>query len=130
MSKEIKLLEMAERCIRPPSSFCEKAHGFLTQALALLKQQPTAGQQLIIVRSRQIGKMTEWVKQLRPEVKIEESDCQKQRANLLAACEAWMKYKSESKAEHPCPDYALRFQYYNTAVKLTEAAIAKAKKEV
>ena len=49
-----------------------------------LEQQPPAGEkQLIICRPRQIGKMTEWVKQLRPEVKIEESDCQKQRTDLL-----------------------------------------------
>ncbi|GAI91956.1 unnamed protein product [marine sediment metagenome] len=38
--------------------------------------------QLIIVRSRGIGKMIEWVKQLRPEVHIEESNCQKKLKNL------------------------------------------------
>lgn len=47
LKEAIEDLEKAERCIRPPSSFCEKAHGFLVQALILLRtapEQPPAGE--------------------------------------------------------------------------------------
>lgn len=57
MKEAIELLEMAERCIKPPSSFCEKAHGFLIQALAIL-QQPKASSEFT-ERIRKFVKMYE-----------------------------------------------------------------------
>ena len=48
---------------------------------------------------------------------------------LLAACEAWMEVESESKPNHPCPDYTLRATYRQKAVKLTKAALAVAKEQ-
>ena len=49
--------------------------------------------------------------------------------NMLKACEAWMKVESEMLSNNPCPNLVLRAQYRKQAVELTEAAIAKAKKE-
>lgn len=53
----------------------------------------------------------------------------KSQPDLLEACKAWMKVESEMRENNPCPDLALRAQYRKEAVKLTDAAIAKAKKE-
>ncbi len=48
---------------------------------------------------------------------------------LLDACKAWEKVESEMSDNTPCPDLTLRAQYRKTAVKLTEIAISKVKKE-
>lgn len=45
-------------------------------------EQIDKGEQLLLVRPRQMGKTTEMIKQLRPEVKIEESNCQKRLKGL------------------------------------------------
>ncbi len=45
---------------------------------------------------------------------------------LEEALEAWMKVESESKPNHPCPDYTLRAVYRQEAVKLTKAVLARA----
>lgn len=43
-AKELKLLlQQAERCIRPPSSFCEKAHEYIIEALAAMDVCKTCG---------------------------------------------------------------------------------------
>ena len=47
-------------------------------------------------------------------------------AGLVEACEAWMKVESESRANHPCPDYTLRAKYRKDAVALTLPALALA----
>ncbi len=52
--------------------------------------------------------------------------------DLLAACTAWMKVESEMRCplirgNNPCPDLVLRANYRKEAVRLTKAAIAKAK---
>ena len=44
---------------------------------------------------------------------------------LLAACHMWLKFNSETWAENPCPDVALRARYREEAVKLSMDAIAK-----
>lgn len=48
---------------------------------------------------------------------------------LVAACEEWMKYESESMAHHPCPDYTLKADYRKKAIGLSEAALKLAKGE-
>ena len=45
---------------------------------------------------------------------------------LMEAVLAWMEVESESKTNNPCPDYGLRAVYHKKAVKLSNAAIAKA----
>jgi len=47
--------------------------------------------------------------------------------DLLEACKAWMRVESEMRENHPCPDLALRATYRKEAIRLTKAAIAKAK---
>jgi hypothetical protein len=49
--------------------------------------------------------------------------------DLVTALEAWQLMDSESGDKHPCPDYVLRSIYRDKARKLTEAALAKAKKQ-
>lgn len=43
---------------------------------------------------------------------------------LREALEAWMRFNSETRAENPCPDLALRARYREAAKRLTESALA------
>ena len=45
---------------------------------------------------------------------------------LVEACQAWMDFSRETKAENPCPDYALRARLREQAKQLTIAALALA----
>jgi len=43
--------------------------------------------ELVVVPARHMGQTIEMIKRLRPDIVIQESDCQQQRDALLAACE-------------------------------------------
>ena len=48
---------------------------------------------------------------------------------LVAALEAWRLFDSESSDKHPCPDLMLRGKYRDQARKLTDVALAEARKD-
>ena len=145
MSKEIReAITILERVLKPldacvPQCKLNLNPEKIRKAIVLLKQQPTAGEFTkkvrLSVQSRKdiIAKIIDvrilavigWIPQLCDRLDRAEA----LNADLLAACEAWMKVESEMRDKNPCPDLALRAHYRKEAVKLTEAAIAKVKKE-
>jgi len=48
---------------------------------------------------------------------------------LVEACRAWMDFNKETKAENPCPDYALRAKLRERAKELSITALALAQQE-
>jgi hypothetical protein len=46
--------------------------------------------------------------------------CEGRLARMETALKMWMKFNSETSAENPCPDLALRARYRAEAVKLTK----------
>ncbi len=49
---------------------------------------------------------------------------ERENAKLREACEAWLEFNRETKAENPCPDYALRANLRERAKRLSIAALA------
>ena len=77
--------------------------------------------ELVVVPARHMGQTIEMIKRLRPDIVIQESDCQQQHDALLAACEIGLAYiKAVKSVPRPISD----FQEDKETV---EAAIAAAK---
>jgi DNA repair exonuclease SbcCD ATPase subunit len=96
---------------------------------------PAGEKQLILCHPRQMGKMIEWVKQLRPEVKIEESDCQKKLKILTQAREQQGKRIEELEAENAGLESGIHraeemLNDYRKEINQLEAANAEKKKEI
>lgn len=53
------------------------------------------------------------------------SDCETRMEKMEQALEAWMRFNSETSAETPCPDLALRARYRLEAVELTKALLGQ-----